>query len=275
MRELGVEIGDRVPHRLEGADAEWADVVVTMGCGDACPVLPGKRYVDWELDDPARPGRSSGCARSATRSRGASRPSSASSTVNRPGKRAPPDGGRGATAARRGAPGDEAAVLRQALDARPLPAALDRAGDGRRARPRLADPEPERRPRQAARRHRLAADRARAAADDVPGAREGALRGARPQQAHDGVSDRALLRRLALPLVGRRAAAHVRARLAVPRRPARLPHRRDHRRPRPLHRDGADLERPRARATATAPRCSSSSTRSSRSPPTRCSATST
>ena len=52
MRELGVEIGDRVPHRLEGADAEWADVVVTMGCGDACPFLPGKRYVDWELDDP-------------------------------------------------------------------------------------------------------------------------------------------------------------------------------------------------------------------------------
>ena len=52
MRELGVEIGDRTPHRLEGGDAEWADVVVTMGCGDACPFLPGKRYVDWELDDP-------------------------------------------------------------------------------------------------------------------------------------------------------------------------------------------------------------------------------
>jgi arsenate reductase (thioredoxin) len=52
MRELGVEIGNRQPHRLERADAEWADVVVTMGCGDACPFLPGKRYVDWELDDP-------------------------------------------------------------------------------------------------------------------------------------------------------------------------------------------------------------------------------
>ena len=53
MRELGVELGGRTPHRLEQADAEWADVVVTMGCGDACPVIPGKRYVDWELEDPA------------------------------------------------------------------------------------------------------------------------------------------------------------------------------------------------------------------------------
>ena len=43
----------RTPHRLERADAEWADVVVTMGCGDACPYIPGKRYVDWELEDPA------------------------------------------------------------------------------------------------------------------------------------------------------------------------------------------------------------------------------
>jgi arsenate reductase len=53
MREVGIDLADRTPHRLETADAEWADVVVTMGCGDACPVLPGKRYVDWELDDPA------------------------------------------------------------------------------------------------------------------------------------------------------------------------------------------------------------------------------
>lgn len=52
MRELGVELADRVPRRLDRADAEWADVVVTMGCGDACPYLPGKRYVDWELEDP-------------------------------------------------------------------------------------------------------------------------------------------------------------------------------------------------------------------------------
>jgi arsenate reductase (thioredoxin) len=53
MREVGVELGDRVPRRLEQADAEWADVVVTMGCGDACPYIPGKRYVDWDLSDPS------------------------------------------------------------------------------------------------------------------------------------------------------------------------------------------------------------------------------
>ena len=47
------ELAGRVPHKLERADAEWADVVVTMGCGDACPYIAGKRYVDWELDDPA------------------------------------------------------------------------------------------------------------------------------------------------------------------------------------------------------------------------------
>lgn len=52
MRELGIELADRVPHMLEDADAEWADVVVTMGCGDACPYIPGKRYVDWNLPDP-------------------------------------------------------------------------------------------------------------------------------------------------------------------------------------------------------------------------------
>jgi arsenate reductase (thioredoxin) len=53
MREVGAELSGRKPHRLERADAEWADVVVTMGCGDECPVIPGKRYVDWELEDPA------------------------------------------------------------------------------------------------------------------------------------------------------------------------------------------------------------------------------
>lgn len=52
MQELGVDIADRRPHRLDRADAEWADVVVTMGCGDACPYIPGKRYIDWELPDP-------------------------------------------------------------------------------------------------------------------------------------------------------------------------------------------------------------------------------
>ena len=56
MRELGVDLTGRVPHRLELADAEWADIVVTMGCGDACPVILGKRYIDWELEDPAGKG---------------------------------------------------------------------------------------------------------------------------------------------------------------------------------------------------------------------------
>jgi len=53
MRELGVDLSGRRPRALERSDAEWADVVVTMGCGDECPVIPGKRYVDWDLQDPA------------------------------------------------------------------------------------------------------------------------------------------------------------------------------------------------------------------------------
>ncbi len=52
MDELGIDLRDRRPKGIEPADVEWADVVVTMGCGDACPVLPGKRYVDWDLPDP-------------------------------------------------------------------------------------------------------------------------------------------------------------------------------------------------------------------------------
>jgi arsenate reductase len=53
MRELGVDLSDRVPLPLTRELAEQADVVVTMGCGDECPYVPGTRYVDWELDDPA------------------------------------------------------------------------------------------------------------------------------------------------------------------------------------------------------------------------------
>ena len=53
MRELGVDLSDRRPRGIEQDDVEWADVVVTMGCGDACPVLPGKRYLDWNLLDRA------------------------------------------------------------------------------------------------------------------------------------------------------------------------------------------------------------------------------
>ncbi|HSS42130.1 MAG TPA: arsenate reductase ArsC [Solirubrobacterales bacterium] len=52
MAELGIDLGDRTPRKLTQADAEWADVVVTMGCGDECPYIPGKRYVDWDLPDP-------------------------------------------------------------------------------------------------------------------------------------------------------------------------------------------------------------------------------
>jgi protein-tyrosine-phosphatase len=52
MRELDVDLSDRRPQRLTRALAEQADVVVTMGCGDACPYIPGKRYLDWELPDP-------------------------------------------------------------------------------------------------------------------------------------------------------------------------------------------------------------------------------
>jgi arsenate reductase (thioredoxin) len=51
--QLMPELTGRVPRQLETADAEWADIVVTMGCGDACPVIPGRRYVDWDLQDPA------------------------------------------------------------------------------------------------------------------------------------------------------------------------------------------------------------------------------
>ncbi len=54
MHELGIDLSGRQPRQLEPEpDAAWADVVVTMGCGDACPYIPGKRYVDWELEDPA------------------------------------------------------------------------------------------------------------------------------------------------------------------------------------------------------------------------------
>jgi arsenate reductase (thioredoxin) len=56
MREVGIDITAHVPRELDYATAEASDVLVTMGCGDACPVLPGRRYLDWELDDPAGQG---------------------------------------------------------------------------------------------------------------------------------------------------------------------------------------------------------------------------
>jgi len=53
MREVGIDITAQEPRQLDWETAQASDVIVTMGCGDACPVFPGKRYEDWNLDDPA------------------------------------------------------------------------------------------------------------------------------------------------------------------------------------------------------------------------------
>jgi protein-tyrosine-phosphatase len=53
MEELGVDMSEEFPKPLTDAVVRAADVVITMGCGDACPIFPGKRYEDWALDDPA------------------------------------------------------------------------------------------------------------------------------------------------------------------------------------------------------------------------------
>jgi arsenate reductase len=53
MAEVGVDLSREFPKRLTTGAVEAADVVVTMGCGDACPIFPGKRYLDWELPDPS------------------------------------------------------------------------------------------------------------------------------------------------------------------------------------------------------------------------------
>jgi protein-tyrosine-phosphatase len=52
MAELGLDVAGRTPRGLTTELAEWADVVVTMGCGDECPYIPGRRYLDWDLPDP-------------------------------------------------------------------------------------------------------------------------------------------------------------------------------------------------------------------------------
>ena len=52
MRELDIDLSAKRPQRLSHELAEQADILVTMGCGDACPFIPGKRYIDWELPDP-------------------------------------------------------------------------------------------------------------------------------------------------------------------------------------------------------------------------------
>lgn len=53
MREVGIDVTGNVPQLLDTEDVRTSDVVITMGCGDACPIFPGKRYEDWELTDPA------------------------------------------------------------------------------------------------------------------------------------------------------------------------------------------------------------------------------
>ena len=56
MREVGIDITDQTPKQLDWDTAQASDVIITMGCGDACPIFPGKRYEDWRLDDPAGKG---------------------------------------------------------------------------------------------------------------------------------------------------------------------------------------------------------------------------
>lgn len=53
MREIGIDVSQHHPQALTDDLAQWADVVVTMGCGDECPYIPGKRYIEWDLADPA------------------------------------------------------------------------------------------------------------------------------------------------------------------------------------------------------------------------------
>jgi arsenate reductase (thioredoxin) len=52
MQEVGIDLSQHRPQKLTDDLAQWADLVVTMGCGDECPYIPGKRYLDWELSDP-------------------------------------------------------------------------------------------------------------------------------------------------------------------------------------------------------------------------------
>ncbi len=53
MAEVGIDLSRELPKKLESDSVRMADVIITMGCGDACPVYPGRRYLDWDLPDPA------------------------------------------------------------------------------------------------------------------------------------------------------------------------------------------------------------------------------
>ncbi len=86
MREVGIDITGQTPKLLAYETAQGSDVIITMGCGDACPIFPGKRYEDWKLDDPAGKGvELSG--RSATKSAPGSR--RCSPAFSRPASREP------------------------------------------------------------------------------------------------------------------------------------------------------------------------------------------
>ena len=53
MQEIGIDVSERLPARLTADDVIAADLCITMGCGDACPIVPGTTYRDWEVDDPS------------------------------------------------------------------------------------------------------------------------------------------------------------------------------------------------------------------------------
>jgi len=52
MREAGIDVSGNRPQKLTDDLGQWADIIVTMGCGDECPYIPGKKYIDWDLTDP-------------------------------------------------------------------------------------------------------------------------------------------------------------------------------------------------------------------------------
>ena len=86
MNELGIDLTDRTPQLLTRDLAEWADIIVTMGCGDQCPFIPGKRYIDWDLRT-RRASQSTKSARPATRSPAESVSSSPNSIPSKPAER--------------------------------------------------------------------------------------------------------------------------------------------------------------------------------------------
>jgi arsenate reductase (thioredoxin) len=95
MRELGIDLADRKPKALTRELAQEADVVITMGCGDQCPYIPGKRYLDWDLPDPR--GRPIDEVR-ATRDEISRRVADLLAELDKPGADAPPQEGAPASA---------------------------------------------------------------------------------------------------------------------------------------------------------------------------------